>query len=153
MSARTSDIDVFLAAYADDVRELADAARNALAKALPDAAESVDKPAKMLRYSYGPGYKGLVCTLFMSKTGVKIGIFRGAELPDPARLMQGAGKVHRHVQLRSIADLERPELERLLAAALAAWRRRAGATTEKTQAAEQPPARERRKLRKRAAGR
>ena len=131
MNARTSDIDVFLAAYPDGVRKLAAAARKALAKALPGAVEGVDKPAKMLRYSYGPGYKGLVCTLFMSKTGVKLGIFRGAELPDPAGLMQGAGKVHRHVELRTDVDLERPELNRLLAAALAAWQQRAAATTEK----------------------
>lgn len=131
MSARASDVDAFFAAYPDEVRKLAAAARKALSKALPRAAEGVDKPAKMLRYSYGPGYKGLVCTLFMSKTGVKLGIFRGAGLPDPAGLMQGAGKVHRHVQLRTAADLERPELNRLLAAALAAWRQRAAATPEK----------------------
>ena len=90
------------------MRELANAARKALAKALPGAAESVDTSAKMLSYSYGPGYKGLVCTLIMSKTGVKLGIFRGSELPDPDGLMQGAGKVHRHVQLRSPADSSAP---------------------------------------------
>lgn len=117
-------MDGLLAAYPDAVRELAGAARKALAKALPGAAENVDLPARMLSYSYEPGYKGLVCTLIMSKTGVKLGIARGAELPDPARLLQGAGKVHRHVQLRSPADLERPELKRLLAAALAAFRSR-----------------------------
>ncbi|RPI63017.1 MAG: DUF1801 domain-containing protein [Lysobacterales bacterium] len=127
MSAREFEADSFLEAYPDGVRELADAARKALAKALPGAAEGVDKPGKMLSYSYGPGYKGLVCTLLMSKTGVKVGIFRGSELPDPAGLMQGAGKVHRHVQLRTAADLERPELKQLLAAALAAFRARTAA--------------------------
>jgi hypothetical protein len=111
-----------IAAYPAAVRELADAAREALATALPGATESVDKPAKLLSYSYGRGYKGLVCTMLMSKTGVKLGIFRGAELPDPAHLLQGSGKVHRHVQLRNAADLERPELKRLLDAALAAFR-------------------------------
>jgi hypothetical protein len=126
-SARKSEADALLAAYPDAVRKLADAARKALAKALPGAAEGVDTSAKLLSYSYGPGYKGLVCTLIMSKTGVKLGIFRGAELLDPAGLMQGAGKVHRHVQLRSPADLERPELKRLLAAALAAFRARTAA--------------------------
>ncbi len=127
MSARASEADAFLAAYPDGVRELADAARKALAKALPGATEGVDKPAKMLSYSYGPGYKGFVCTLLLSKTGVKLGIFRGSELPDPAGLMQGAGKVHRHVQLRTAADLERAELKGLLAAALAAFRARSAA--------------------------
>jgi hypothetical protein len=127
VSARTPEVDAFLAKYPAEVRTLAAAARKALANALPGAAEGVDKSAKLLSYSYGPGYKGLVCTLIMSKTGVKLGIFRGAELSDPDGLMQGAGKVHRHVQLRLPSDLERPELERLLAAALAAWRARTGA--------------------------
>jgi hypothetical protein len=120
-------VEAFLASYPTDVRELANAARKTLAAALPGAYESVDTAAKLLGYSYGPGYKGLVCTLIMSKTGVKIGIFRGAELPDPDGLLQGAGKVHRHVQLRRVEDLDRPELKRLLAAALAAWHSRATA--------------------------
>ena len=38
--------------------------------------------------------------------------------------MTGAGKVHRHVPLRSAADLEQPGLKALLAAALAAWKAR-----------------------------
>ena len=134
MTARTSrksEADALLAAYPDAVRDLADAARRALAKALPGATEGVDKSAKLLGYSYGQGYKGLVCTLLLSKTGVKVGIFRGSELPDPAGLLRGAGKVHRHVQLRSAADLERPELKRLLAAALAAFRERSAAAAAK----------------------
>jgi hypothetical protein len=121
--------DAFLAAYPEDVRELANAARRTLAAALPGAYESVDTAAKLLGYSYAPGYKGVVCTLIMSKTGVKLGIFRGAELPDPSGLLQGAGKVHRHVQLKRVADLERPELKRLLETALAAWRSRSTAPT------------------------
>ena len=31
---------------------------------------------------------------------VNVGFFRGAELPDPARLLQGAGKYMRHVKLK-----------------------------------------------------
>jgi hypothetical protein len=68
-----------------------------------------------------------VCTLIMSQTGVKLGIFRGSELPDPKGLMAGAGKVHRHVQLRSAEDTKKPGLSQLLNAALAAWQQRAGA--------------------------
>ena len=113
-----------MARYPEQVRETASAARSCLKKALPDIAESVDESAKLLGYSYGPGYKGLVCTLILSQKEVKLGIFRGTELPDPKRLMTGAGKVHRHVPLRSAADLEQPGLKALLAAALAAWKAR-----------------------------
>jgi hypothetical protein len=117
-------IDAFLAAYPEQVRQTASAARRLLKSTLPGVAETVNESARLLGYSYGPGYKGLVCTLIMSQTGVKLGIFRGSELPDPKQLMAGTGKVHRHVQLRTADDIEQPGLNQLLKAALAAWRKR-----------------------------
>ena len=60
----------------------------------------------MIAYSYGPGCKGLVCTLILSRKGVKLGIVRGSELPDPKQLLEGSGKVHRFVQLNAPADLK-----------------------------------------------
>jgi len=119
-----SDVDEFVARYPAAVQETAAAARKLLKAHFPDVAETVDEAARLLAYSYGPGYKGLVCTLIMSQTGVKLGIFRGAELADPKGLMAGAGKVHRHVQLRSAGDSKKPGLRQLLKAALAAWRKR-----------------------------
>ena len=126
----SQDVDAFLARYPAPVQETASAARRLLEATLPDIAETVDESAKLLGYSYGPGYKGLVCTLIMSQTGVKLGIFRGSELPDPKHLMAGAGKVHRHVQLRSADDTQQPGLSQLLKAALAAWRKRSRAATQ-----------------------
>jgi hypothetical protein len=120
----SKQVDAFLAAYPQQVRAIAAAARRLLAALLPGIAETVDESAKLVGYSYGPGYKGVVCTLIMSQTGVKLGIFRGSELPDPKHLMAGAGKVHRHVQLRKVDDLEQPGLKQLLEAALAAWQKR-----------------------------
>jgi Domain of unknown function (DU1801) len=113
-----------LAEYPPEMRELALAARRLLAGAFPGAEETLDKSARLIGYSYGPGYKGVVCTLILSRTGVKFGIVRGSELSDPKHLMRGSGKVHRHVQLQTIADLKRPGLESLLKAALTAWHQR-----------------------------
>lgn len=124
----SKDIDAFLARYPDAVRSTATAARELLKAHLPHVAESLDESARLLGYSYAPGYKGLVCTLIMSQTGVKLGIFRGSELPDPKGLMAGEGKVHRHVQLRSAADTKKPGLGQLLKAALAAWNKRRAAS-------------------------
>lgn len=103
-----------------EVRDLAEAARRLLDGAFPGVAQSLDESAKLIGYSYGPGYKGVVCTLILSRKGVKLGIVRGSELPDPKQLMQGSGKVHRYVDLRTIADVKRPGLKPLLKAALAA---------------------------------
>src|SRR5215472_15377089 len=117
-------IDQFLAGYPEPVQETASAARHFLAGMLPRAEESLDEPAKLIAYRYGPGYKGMVCTLILSQTGVKLGIVRGAELTDPKHLLTGGGKVHRHVQLRAATDLKRPGLAQLLEDALGAWRKR-----------------------------
>jgi hypothetical protein len=118
------DIETFLAGYPPEVRRVALAARRLLIGAFPGAKETLDESARIIGYSYGPGYKGVVCTLILSRTGVKIGVVRGSELPDPQHLLGGAGKVHRHVQLQTIDDLKRPGLESLLKAALTAWRQR-----------------------------
>src|SRR5262245_6150042 len=119
-----TNIDTFIAAYPPEVRVLIGATRKVLAEAFPGAAETLDESARLLGYSYGPGYKGVVCTLILSRTGVKIGVVRGSELPDPKGLLEGSGKVHRHVALKSPTDLKRPGLKPLLKAALAAWKAR-----------------------------
>jgi hypothetical protein len=119
-----TDIEAFLASYPAEVTDLAHAARRLLAGALPGAEETLDQSARVIGFSYGPGYKGTVCALILSKTGVKIGLFRGSELPDPKGLLRGSGKVHRHVALETLADLKQPGLKPLLKAALAAWKAR-----------------------------
>jgi hypothetical protein len=120
--ARTAE--TLLAKYPAEVQALAAAARAALAKWLPKSEQVVDSSAPVIAFGYGPGYKGLVCTLIMSKTGVKIGLARGSELPDPDGLLAGAGKVHKHIQLRSPSDLRNPAVRTLVEAAYAAWKLR-----------------------------
>jgi hypothetical protein len=121
---RPTQIDELLARYPQPVQETAAAARALLTSMLPGVEESADIPAKLIVYRYGPGYKGALFTLILSQKGVKLGVVRGAELPDPKKLMAGAGKVHRHVPLRSAADLKQPGLKPLLKTALEAWRAR-----------------------------
>jgi hypothetical protein len=69
-------------------------------------------------FGFSPGYKGLVFVVTPHRAHVTLGISHGVGLPDPAGLMEGAGKVHRHVKLRTDADLDRPELQTLLTTAL-----------------------------------
>ena len=60
--------------------------------------------------------------MILSKTAIRVGIPRGANLPDPAGLMGGAGKVHRSVAIGAVEDLEREAFLELLDAAVARWR-------------------------------
>jgi hypothetical protein len=142
-TAISTDIATLLAPFPAEVQDLALAAREFLIQVLPGAAETVDPSAKLVGYGYGPGYKGLVCTLILSKTGVKLGIALGSQLADPKHLMQGSGKVHRHVQLRTSKDLTKPGLKPLLKAALAAWKNRNGETPRSTAPASPPSPRQR----------
>jgi hypothetical protein len=45
---------------------------------------------------------------------VNVGFFRGASLPDPARLLQGTGKFMRHVKLRPDTPTDTAALIRLI---------------------------------------
>ena len=45
---------------------------------------------------------------------VNVGFFRGASLPDPARLLQGTGKFMRHVKLRPGTATNTAALSRLI---------------------------------------
>jgi hypothetical protein len=107
----------FFARYPKIVGELAAALRGLIRSAIPNASETLDEPGRVVGYAVGPGYSGLVCTIIPSKSGVKLGIVRGAELPDPQRLLEGTGKRHRYVQFHEHADLQRGGLEQLIEAA------------------------------------
>jgi len=50
---------------------------------------------------------------------VNVGFFRGAELPDPAGLLEGTGKHMRHVKLRPGGHVDSEALARLIGAAYA----------------------------------
>jgi hypothetical protein len=53
------------------------------------------------------------------KDHVNVGFFQGAELPDPAGLLEGSGKRMRHVKLRPGAATNSAALRRLIDAAYA----------------------------------
>jgi hypothetical protein len=58
---------------------------------------------------------------------VNVGFFHGAELADPARLLEGRGKFMRHVKLRPEGDVDAGALTELIRSAYADIGRRLGA--------------------------
>jgi hypothetical protein len=122
--AATRTVEKLLRSYPSDVQALALGARRLIGQLLPKVEESVDSSAPVVGYGYGPGYRGMVCTLILSKSGVKLGLVRGAELEDPRGLLEGSGKVHRYVQLHALADLRKAGLKQLIKAAYGAWQAR-----------------------------
>jgi hypothetical protein len=71
----------------------------------------------VIGYGHNDGYKGMFCTIILSKGGVKLGIVNGASLPDPNGLLAGAGKKHRYVVVNAVADLKQKGIAGLIKAA------------------------------------
>ena len=58
---------------------------------------------------------------------VNVGFFRGAELADPAGLLEGTGKFMRHVKLKPGVPVDEAALNQLIATAYADMKRRLAA--------------------------
>ena len=123
MNAETQLQD-FFAKYGPKVAKLGKALRAKLRARLPGLFEIVYmyENQNALVISYSPtehGYEGL-CSLALYPDRVILHFAQGALLSksDPNNLLQGRGKTVRHVELNTVADFDRPEIEALMAAAL-----------------------------------
>jgi hypothetical protein len=110
--------------YPAEVIELAMASHSLITKTLPDVIEFPDEKANVIGYGYSNKYIDQVCTIILSKKGVKIGLNRGTELPDPNKLLEGTGKVHKYIQISSLKDLKDSAVRALLKAGNTAWKLR-----------------------------
>jgi hypothetical protein len=124
MTNAESQIAGHFAKYEPAVVKFAKALRAKLKARLPGLFEIVYMYENQgaLVFTYSPterGYEG-VCSISVYAHGVKLGFGKGAELSksDPNKLLQGQGKLARYVELSSVADFDRPEIERLIADAV-----------------------------------
>jgi hypothetical protein len=122
MGERLTDeqVDRFLAGADPEVAATARTVRAKLLDLFPDAVETAE--GGELGLGFDRGYKGLVFTVSPQRGHVNLGVARGASLDDPARLLQGRGRVHRHVKIRTTDQLDDPALGDLLGRAVAARR-------------------------------
>ena len=58
------------------------------------------------------------------KAHVNVGFFRGAEIADPHRILEGTGKLMRHVKLNSSRDVDAAAFRKLIEAAYTDMKRR-----------------------------
>jgi hypothetical protein len=67
---------------------------------------------------------GAVCGFMTGKKHVTFIFLRGAALPDPEGLLEGTGKSVRHVKVRTLADVKRLALKKLIVEAAKLNRRK-----------------------------
>lgn len=105
-----------------DQTRLMGALRKSLRKRLPTAHEIVyeygNQGAVVISYSPSEhGYEG-VLALRADADGVKLYFNRGKELPDPAKLLQGASQT-RWIKMETTSTIARPEIASLIDQAIA----------------------------------
>jgi hypothetical protein len=92
--------------------DVAKAVRALVKKAAADCEEYVS-PWKIPAFdSNGP-----LCVFVLAKEHVTLAFLRGATLPDPEGLLEGKAKGVRSIKLRSVADVNRTGVKRLIAEA------------------------------------
>ena len=97
------------------------AIRKAIRKRLPTANELAYDNYNFFVIGYGATERPSDCILSMAAgaNGVGLCFIRGASLPDPQKILLGSGNQTRFIRLESAVVLARPEVEALIAAAIA----------------------------------
>jgi hypothetical protein len=102
----------------DHARRLAYQLRKLVARIMPSVVEVPWPKMRIASYGVGPKKKTEhFCYISTQKDDVNLGFYYGAELFDPAGLLEGSGKLLRHVKIRETADIRDPALRKLLKAA------------------------------------
>ena len=95
--------------------------RKVLRKRLPTANELVYDNYNFFVIGYCSTERPSDCILSIAAgaNGVGLSFYYGATLPDPRKLLLGSGSQNRFIRIESVTTLTRPEVEELIAAAIA----------------------------------
>ena len=109
----------FLSAYDRPVADLALALREMVLEEAPDAVERVyENHPSAVWFGSGPKMKDMFCYIATARSHVNLDFCRGASLSDPNHVLEGDGKMMRHVKFRSEPDVERRFVRRYIRAAI-----------------------------------
>lgn len=111
----------FIDKFAPKHQTLIRAVRKALRHRFPTAHELVYDNYNFFVIGYGPTERPSEClfSITAASNGVGLCFLHGAKLSDPEKILSGSGKQTRFLRLDSAAVLNRPEVEALLASAVA----------------------------------
>jgi Domain of unknown function (DU1801) len=111
----------FIAKFDPAHQTLIRAVRKTLCKRFPAAFELAYDNYNFFVIGYGPTERPSDCMVSMvaGANGVGVCFIHGASLPDPKKILRGSGNQTRSIHLDSANVLARPEVEALIAAAVA----------------------------------
>jgi hypothetical protein len=111
----------FIEKFEPENQSLIRAMRKALRKRLPTANELVYDNYNFFVVGYCSSERPSDCIVSIAAgaNGVGLSFYYGSTLPDPHRILLGSGSQNRFIRMESAATLARPEVEELIAAAVA----------------------------------
>ena len=113
MEVSATTVDEYIAGLKSPQTEIVRRLRRLVQEAVPDAVESIKWRMPVYEQS------GLLCYIAAAKEHVRFGFYRGAELGDPAGVLdEGSGK-GKHIRLRTVEEIPKQELSVLIQAAAA----------------------------------
>ena len=114
-------LGTFIAKFDAKDQRLIRAVRTAVRKRLPTAHELIYDNYNFFVIGYSPTERpsDAIVSIAARANGVGLCFIHGAALSDPSRLLLGSGRQTRFIRLESAAVLERPEVEALVAEAIA----------------------------------
>lgn len=103
-----AEVERYLSKLDPPIRKLVMELRNVVLEAVPDLNEVIKW--RSLVYER----KGKICSIMVHRSHVNLQIWRGAELADLERLLEGSGKGMRHVKVRNFGDIKVDAFKRLI---------------------------------------
>lgn len=111
----SNGFDEIVSSVSPHARDLAERARSLIQAVFPAIVEVPWPRQRVIGYGVGPKKMSEhFCYISVSKNHINLGFMYGAELPDPEGLLEGEGKLLRHVRITQPEQLSNPALRRLL---------------------------------------
>ena len=115
-----AELDRIIAKRSPEMAKLTTAVLAKLRRRFPGAVEMVYDKKNSLVIGFVPDERAsnVINSIAVYTKWINLYFFEGDSLPDPEGLLQGTGTMVRHIRLNSAADLDRPAVKALMAAAL-----------------------------------
>jgi hypothetical protein len=115
MTGPPKELLEFLEPYSRGIQELTFALRQLVLEEIAPCCEYIlEVYTVALLYGSTHSVKDGICYIGVSRNHVNLSFYRGIDLADPNKFLEGTGKRTRHVKIRNTSDLERPAIRSYL---------------------------------------
>ena len=111
----SKDFELSIEGFPEEMKLIAQATRKLIYTTYPDVVEVVWIKQKNIGFGIGPKKKTQhFCYIMPASKHVNLGFNYGVELEDPKNLLEGTGKLFRHIKICNLSDLQNPDLLKIL---------------------------------------